>query len=144
MICACPCKIQFEPRRPNQKYRSPECRLLAKKERSLVIRINRSEHDYIKSLRERQKSPARWGNPIKSPHALTRRRRMQREPLLTTFEVAEFLKLSVWQVRAWRMHGGQSGPRFVRIGRLVRYLPQDVLAWLRARRSDRRIHAEEK
>ena len=144
MICACGCGRQFEAGRPNQIYYDAECRLRAKKQRSQVIRVNRTEHGHIKSLRAAQESPLRWGNPIRSPLGATPRRRMQHEPLLTTPEVAEFLGVSEWQVNAWRMRGGRSGPRFVRIGRLVRYFPADVLAWLREHRSDRGIHGESK
>ena len=40
---------------------------------------------------------------------------------LTEREVADLLGLSVATLRAWR-HRGQ-GPRFLRLGRAVRYLP---------------------
>jgi Helix-turn-helix domain len=137
MICACPRKEEFEPRRPNQKYRSSECRLLAKKERSVVIRLNRREHVHIKTLREFQRSPLRWGNPIKPPLGTTPRRRMQYEPLLTTAKVAEFLNVSEWTVRWWRMRSVQLGPAFIRLGKTrgIRYLPKDVIAFLRKHRS---------
>lgn len=43
---------------------------------------------------------------------------------LTEREVSELLGLSVATLRAWR-HRGQ-GPRFLRLGRAVRYLPADL------------------
>ena len=43
---------------------------------------------------------------------------------LTENEVAKWLGLSVATLRAWRFR--QTGPRFVRFGRAVRYLPSDI------------------
>jgi predicted DNA-binding transcriptional regulator AlpA len=45
-------------------------------------------------------------------------------------EVAELLGLSVATLRAWRHRG--KGPRFLRLGRSVRYLPADVADFVRA------------
>ena len=49
---------------------------------------------------------------------------------LTEREVAELLGLSVATLRAWRHRG--NGPRFLRLGRSVRYLPSDVADFVRA------------
>ena len=49
---------------------------------------------------------------------------------LTECEVAKQLGLSVATLRAWRHRG--RGPRFVRFGRAVRYLPADLDAFIRA------------
>ena len=49
---------------------------------------------------------------------------MQSEQALTEMQVAEQLGLSVATLRAWRLQ--KRGPRFVRFGRCVRYLPADV------------------
>ena len=49
---------------------------------------------------------------------------------LTEREVAERLGLSVATLRAWRHRG--KGPRFLRLGRSVRYLPSDVDEFVRA------------
>ena len=49
---------------------------------------------------------------------------------LTEREVAERLGLSVGTLRAWRHRG--KGPRFLRLGRSVRYLPSDVADFVRA------------
>ena len=49
---------------------------------------------------------------------------------LTEREVAELLGLSVATLRAWRHRG--KGPRFLRLGRSVRYLPSDLDDFVRA------------
>ena len=49
---------------------------------------------------------------------------------LTEREVAESLGLSVATLRAWRHRG--KGPRFLRLGRSVRYLPADLADFVRA------------
>ncbi len=49
---------------------------------------------------------------------------------LTEREVSDLLGLSVATLRAWR-HRGQ-GPRFLRLGRAVRYLPADLEHFVRA------------
>lgn len=43
---------------------------------------------------------------------------------MTEGEAAEVLALSVATLRAWRQR--KQGPRFVRFGRAVRYLPSDI------------------
>ena len=43
---------------------------------------------------------------------------------LTDIEVAERLGVSRFTVRSWRLKG--VGPRFMKMGRAVRYRPQDV------------------
>jgi predicted DNA-binding transcriptional regulator AlpA len=48
----------------------------------------------------------------------------------TEREVAGLLGLSVATLRAWRHRG--EGPRFLRLGRAVRYLPADVEDFVRA------------
>lgn len=55
---------------------------------------------------------------------------------LTEREVAERLGLSVATLRAWRHRG--KGPRFLRLGRSVRYLPLDVDDFVRASAVDTR------
>lgn len=49
---------------------------------------------------------------------------------LTEREVSDLLGLSFATLRAWR-HRGQ-GPRFLRLGRAVRYLPADLEDFVRA------------
>jgi len=55
---------------------------------------------------------------------------------LTEREVAELLGLSVATLRAWRHRG--KGPRFLRLGRSVRYLPSDVVDFVHASAVDTR------
>ncbi len=55
---------------------------------------------------------------------------------LTECEVAELLGLSVATLRAWRHRG--KGPRFLRLGRSVRYLPSDLADFVRASAIDTR------
>jgi predicted DNA-binding transcriptional regulator AlpA len=52
------------------------------------------------------------------------------KPVLTEREVAERLGLSCATLRAWRHR--RKGPRYVRFGRAVRYLPRDVDEFIRA------------
>ena len=54
----------------------------------------------------------------------------RRPAALTERQVAEQLGLSVATLRAWRHRG--KGPRFLRLGRSVRYLPSDVDEFVRA------------
>src|SRR6266850_846095 len=49
---------------------------------------------------------------------------------LTEREVADMLGLSVATLRAWRHR--EKRPRFLRLGRSVRYLPADVADFVRA------------
>lgn len=58
------------------------------------------------------------------------------ERALTEREVAETLWLSVATLRAWRHRG--KGPRFLRLGRSVRYLPADVDEFVRVSAVDTR------
>lgn len=46
--------------------------------------------------------------------------------------VAKELNCEVKTLQAWRCRGG--GPPWIRVGRLVRYRPQDVEAWIESRR----------
>jgi hypothetical protein len=46
--------------------------------------------------------------------------------------VAWQLNCEIKTLEAWRSRG--EGPVFVKIGRLVRYAPADVLAWIESRR----------
>ncbi len=55
---------------------------------------------------------------------------------LTEREVANLLGLSVATLRAWRHRG--KGPRFLRLGRSVRYLPSDLADFVRASAVDTR------
>lgn len=52
------------------------------------------------------------------------------EPLFSSDDLAELLGVPVLTVRKWRAQG--TGPKFIRIGKYVRYRPEDVQAWLDA------------
>jgi predicted DNA-binding transcriptional regulator AlpA len=51
--------------------------------------------------------------------------------LLTSKQVAEHFKISESTVREWRVLG--EGPPFVKISRSVRYRPEDIERWAKAR-----------
>lgn len=53
------------------------------------------------------------------------------EPLLTECDVARITGLSLASVRRWRLLG--QGPRFLKLGRAVRYQREDLAAWLKSR-----------
>lgn len=48
--------------------------------------------------------------------------------MLTTAEVAKLLNISERTLEDWRLRGG--GPRYIKVGRLVRYLYTDVVAFI--------------
>lgn len=53
------------------------------------------------------------------------------EPLLTTEEVADLLRVPVTTVYNWRTRG--EGPPGLRVGRHIRFRREDVDAWIRDR-----------
>jgi excisionase family DNA binding protein len=53
--------------------------------------------------------------------------------LLTVAEAAKRLKLSESHLHKLRARGGS--PEYVRLGRAVRYRPEDLDAWVEARRA---------
>jgi predicted DNA-binding transcriptional regulator AlpA len=48
--------------------------------------------------------------------------------LLTEWDVSERLQVSVASLRRWRLEN--RGPRFIKVGSLVRYPPADLERWL--------------
>jgi len=48
--------------------------------------------------------------------------------LMTEVELSERLNVSLASLRRWRLEG--HGPRFVKVGSLVRYRPEDLDEWL--------------
>ncbi|MCO1581646.1 helix-turn-helix domain-containing protein [Crossiella sp. SN42] len=52
------------------------------------------------------------------------------DPLWTPDELAEFLKVPEKTLRCWRSK--QKGPAWRKIGKHVRYAPEDIRAWLAA------------
>ncbi len=55
----------------------------------------------------------------------------QIEALLDERDVARWIRVSVATLRYWRGEG--KGPRYRKIGQLVRYAPADVREWLNSR-----------
>jgi predicted DNA-binding transcriptional regulator AlpA len=53
------------------------------------------------------------------------------ERMINEHQVADLIGVSVATVRRWRLHG--RGPRYLKIGVLVRYWPHAVRGWLKAR-----------
>ena len=49
---------------------------------------------------------------------------------LTEKDVAEQIKVSLAYLRRWRLL--QRGPRFIKVGALVRYRPEDLEQWMAA------------
>ena len=47
---------------------------------------------------------------------------------LTEKEVAQQISVSLASLRRWRL--AQRGPRFIKVGALVRYRPEDLEQWL--------------
>ena len=60
--------------------------------------------------------------------------------LLNEHEVASTCGISVLTLRKWRSL--RRGPRFLKIGSLVRYRPQDVAAWIDTQTAVSCEHAE--
>jgi predicted DNA-binding transcriptional regulator AlpA len=60
--------------------------------------------------------------------------------LLNERQVADSCAISVLTLRKWRGEG--RGPRYVKIGALVRYRPEDVDAWIQSHESQRVACAE--
>lgn len=49
-------------------------------------------------------------------------------------ELAEHLGVTVQRLAAWRHEG--TGPRYVKVGRLIRYRADDITAWIDAQTVD--------
>lgn len=55
----------------------------------------------------------------------------QVEILLDEKELSQWLRVSIGMLRYWRSEG--RGPRYRKVGQLVRYAPSDVKNWLESR-----------
>ena len=58
-----------------------------------------------------------------------------REPLLKPEEAGEYLGFTPGWLAKLRMKGSSSGPKFIKLGRKIRYAPNDLDAWIAAGRS---------
>jgi hypothetical protein len=52
------------------------------------------------------------------------------DALLTEGDAADFLRLSVRTLQAWRIR--VTGPAFVQVGRAIRYRRRDLIVWIEA------------
>ncbi|MCK1457095.1 helix-turn-helix domain-containing protein [Bradyrhizobium sp. 2] len=50
------------------------------------------------------------------------------DALIAEVQAADFLKISIRTLQAWRCRG--AGPAYVRVGRAIRYRRRDLLAWI--------------
>jgi len=89
----------------------------------------------IAELENQQRQPTEKPIPkpaIKQPpavHAATPNPPSPPKPeMLNEHQVADYLNMSVASVRRWRLF--RKGPKFVKIGRAVRYKHSDVEVWL--------------
>jgi len=78
----------------------------------------------LESLSHRQPEPVNIERPAKPPSAPKK----SEVEMMTERQVAESLSMSIGSVRKWRRL--RTGPRFVKIGRAVRYRRRNVEAWL--------------
>lgn len=56
---------------------------------------------------------------------------LSQAPLRDEAFIAQKLECQVKTLQAWRTRGG--GPKFVKVGRLVRYRDEDVAEWIASR-----------
>jgi excisionase family DNA binding protein len=61
-------------------------------------------------------------------------KRATRQPLMSVKELAELLQVSVKTIYDWRYRG--LGPTAIRVGRHVRYEPDEIERWLDLQRSN--------
>jgi|ERR1700733_6394614 excisionase family DNA binding protein len=67
------------------------------------------------------------GNVI-SAHFKSQGMTLSHEELFTVAEIAKQLRLSESALNKWRITG--SGPKFIKVGRLVHYRRSDISEWL--------------
>jgi hypothetical protein len=58
--------------------------------------------------------------------------KLQADPdaLLTESQTAEILNISVRTLQSWRVR--RAGPKYIQVGRAVRYRRRDLIAWIEA------------
>lgn len=78
----------------------------------------------LESLSRRQPEAVVTEEPAKPPFTPMR----SEVEMMNERQVADHLNMSVGVVRKWRLF--RKGPRFVKIGRAIRYRHQDVAEWL--------------
>jgi predicted DNA-binding transcriptional regulator AlpA len=141
MICACPCKREFEPKRKNQIYYEPACRMKDKNRR--WPRIRASALRALSGMASANAQQAvRAGVPplLGAAMAQTKRERcrerngaQESSEFLSRRQVARLLGVSVWALIKWRKQ--HCGPPYVKFGRnTVRYPYRHLEAWLESMR----------
>jgi hypothetical protein len=136
MLCACGCGEGFEPERANQIYKDASHRQRDKNRRWPVTRRKAFQVTLRDGHRERQKAQSAGVTPLLGTEmAETKEQRRNRarkqasSELLSPFQVARFLGMSVWTLILWRKKG--FGPPFLRITRsIIRYPKPGFDAWL--------------
>jgi predicted DNA-binding transcriptional regulator AlpA len=59
---------------------------------------------------------------------------MQKLPPMPSPDAAEYIGMSDAWLRKGRMNRDPNSPPYIRIGKAVRYLPEDLDSWLRSKR----------
>ena len=65
---------------------------------------------------------------------------MEQKRFLNSDEAADYLGLQRTTLEAWRCRGG--GPRFVKLGRAVRYRQADLDEWIESRIRENTVNGE--
>ncbi len=65
---------------------------------------------------------------------------MEQKRFLNSEEAADYLGLQRTTLEAWRCRGG--GPRFVKLGRAVRYRQADLDEWIESRIRENTVNGE--
>lgn len=101
-----------------------EVHLIAFKEMErLNLRIIELENLRRRDFQSAGDAPKVHNPPLVNPPSFPRQ-----PEILSERQVAEYLNMSAASLRKWRRLG--DGPKFVKIGRAVRYKRQDVDTWL--------------
>ena len=74
-------------------------------------------------------TPSRSSSKVESGN-----KRATRQPLMSVKELAELLQVSVKTIYDWRYRG--LGPTAIRVGRHVRYEPDEIERWLVVQRNN--------
>jgi predicted DNA-binding transcriptional regulator AlpA len=121
---------------PNLLYRTLLMLLYATGlRRAEAANLKVSDIDSSLMRRSWGRNPYRWAPPyLVKAHlriANCNPEKAMPDSLLTEIELSKHLHVSVACVRRWHLE--RRGPRFLKIGSLVRYRPGDVEDWLTAR-----------
>jgi predicted DNA-binding transcriptional regulator AlpA len=137
MICACPCRREFEPKRRNQIYLNAEHRQKDENRRWPVKRGTNFGAAFRNGPGERQEARASGVTPLLGGEMAKANRATVlgdsggfSSRMLSTYELACFLGVSRWTLRAWRKTG--IGPPFLKLTRgSVRYPRALLEKWIK-------------